>query len=77
MKNYNLLIEKIDNGIKYLQEQSKKLDPVICYLEKQLIERKEELDAKDIFDFYIRLQELKVNSLLVECKMKEILDYQD
>ena len=32
---------------------------------------------KDIFDFYIRLQELKVNSLLVECKMKEILDYQD
>ena len=76
MKNYDLLIEKIDNGIKYLQEQSKKLDPVICYLEKQLIERKE-LDAKDIFDFYIRLQELKVNSLLVECKMKEILDYQD
>ena len=77
MKNYDLLIEKIDNGIKYLQEQSKKLDPVICYLEKQLIERKEELDDKDIFDFYIRLQELKVNSLLVECKMKEILDYQD
>lgn len=77
MKNYDLLIEKIDNGIKYLQEQSKKLDPVIYYLEKQLIERKEELDAKDIFDFYIRLQELKVNSLLVECKMKEILDYQD
>lgn len=77
MKNYDLLIEKIDNGIKYLQEQSKKLDPVICYLEKQLIERKEELDTKDIFDFYIRLQELKVNSLLVECKMKEILDYQD
>ena len=41
MKNYDLLSEKIDNGIKYLQEQSKKLDRVICYLEKQLIERKE------------------------------------
>lgn len=77
MKNYDLLIEKIDNGIKYIQDQSKKLDPVLSYLEEQMIERKEELSAQDVFEYYVRLQELKVNSLLVECKMKEILDYVD
>ncbi len=77
MKNYDLLIQKIDNGIKYIQDQSKILDPVLSFLEEQMLERKEELSAQDVFEYYVRLQELKVNSLLVECKMKEILDYVD
>ena len=75
MKNINLLIDKIDEGIKYIQDQNKKLDPVLTYLTEQMLERKEELTAREIFEYYIRLEELKVNSLLVETKMKEVLEY--
>lgn len=77
MKNYQLLIDRINEGLEYIQDQSQRLEPIINFLEKQMIERKEELDAKDIFNFYIKLQELKVNSLLVECKMKEILTFKE
>ena len=75
MKNINLLIDKIDEGIKYIQDQNKKLDPVLTYLTEQMLERKEELTAREIFEYYIRLEELKVNPLLVETKMKEVLEY--
>ena len=75
MKNIDLLIDKIDEGIKYIQDQNKKLDPVLTYLTEQMLERKEELTAREIFEYYIRLEELKVNSLLVETKMKEVLEY--
>lgn len=77
MKNNDLLIQKIDEGIKYIQDQMEKLDPVISYLSEQMLERKEELEAREIFEYCIRLQELKVNSLLVETKMREILDYKE
>ena len=77
MKNIDLLIEKIDEGIKYIQDQNTKIDPVLSYLTEQLIERKEELTAREIFEYYIRLEELKVNSLLIETKMKEVLEYVD
>ena len=75
MKNIDLLIDKIDEGIKYIQDQNKKLDPVLTYLTEQMLERKEELTAREIFEYYIRLEELKVNSLLIETKMKEVLEY--
>ena len=75
MKNIDLLIDKIDEGIKYIQDQNKKLDPVLTYLTEQMLERKEELTAREIFEYYIRLEELKVNPLLVETKMKEVLEY--
>lgn len=75
MKNIDLLIDKIDEGIKYIQDQNKKLDPVLTYLTEQMLERKEELTAREIFEYYIRLEELKVNSLLLETKMKEVLEY--
>ena len=75
MKNIDLLIDKIDEGIKYIQDQNKKLDPVLTYLTEQMLERKEELTAREIFEYYIRLEELKINSLLVETKMKEVLEY--
>lgn len=77
MKSKDLILQKIDNGIKYIQDLNEKLDPVISFLEKQMIEKKEELDAKDIFEYYLRLQELKVNSLLIETKMREVLDYNE
>ena len=75
MKNIDLLIDKIDEGIKYIQDQNKKLDPVLTYLTEQMLERKEELTVREIFEYYIRLEELKVNSLLIETKMKEVLEY--
>lgn len=75
MKNYELLTQKIDEGIQYIVDQNKKLDPVLTYLTKQMIDKKEELTAKEIFEYHLRLQELKVNSLLLLTKMKEILEY--
>lgn len=75
MRNNDLLIERIDEGIKYIQDQMEKLDPVLSYLSEQIIERKEELDTREIFEYFVRLEELKVNSLLVETKMREILNY--
>lgn len=77
MKNQELLLQRINEGIEYIQEQSLKLAPILSFLEQQMLLKKEELSAKDIFDYYVKLQELKVNSLLVECKMKEILEFKD
>ena len=75
MKNYELLTQKIDEGIQYIVNQNKKLDPLLTYLTEQMIDKKEELTAKEIFEYHLRLQELKVNSLLLLTKMKEILEY--
>lgn len=75
MKNYELLTQKIDEGIQYIVDQNKKLDPLLTYLTEQMIDKKEELTAKEIFEYHLRLQELKVNSLLLLTKMKEILEY--
>lgn len=75
MKNNTLLVQKIDEGIQYIMDQNKKLDPLLTYLTEQMIAKKEELTAKEIFEYHLRLQELKVNSLLLLTKMKEILEY--
>jgi hypothetical protein len=75
MKNNDMLIQRIDEGIAYIEQQNKELQPVLDYLTQQIIERKEELTTKEIFEYHIKLQELKVNSLIVLTKMKEILHY--
>lgn len=75
MRNNDLILTKIEEGLKYIQDQNEKLDPVINYLTEQMINKKEELTAKEIFDYYIKLQELKVNSLLVESKLHEVFSY--
>jgi hypothetical protein len=75
MKNTDLLIQRINEGLSYIENQNKQLEPVLEYLTQQMIERKEELSAKEIFEYHVKLQELKVNSLLVLTKMKEILHY--
>ena len=77
MKNTDLLIVRINEGIEYIEQQNKKLDPVISYLQEQMIERKEELSTKDIFEYHLKLQQLKVDSLLLLTKMKEILEYKE
>ena len=70
-----MLIQRIDEGIAYIEQQNKELQPVLDYLTQQIIERKEELTTKEIFEYHIKLQELKVNSVIVLTKMKEILHY--
>lgn len=77
MKNNTLLIQKIDEGIKYIQEQSKKLDPVLSYFSNRIFLEKDNLSTKEVFEYYLKLQELKVNSLLLLTKMKEIQDYEE
>lgn len=77
MKNTDLLIVRINEGIEYIEQQNKKLDPVISYLQEQMIERKEELSTKDIFEYHLKLQQLKVDSLLLLTKMKEVLEYKE
>jgi len=75
MKNYDLMKQKIEEGISYIQEQDKKLAPVLEYFSDQVLQRKDELTTEQIFEYYCKLQELKVNSLILLAKMKEILDY--
>lgn len=75
IKNYEILLEKIDAGIQYIEDQNKKLEPVLDYLTDQMLLKKEELTAKEIFEYHLKLQELKVNSLLLLTKMREILVY--
>lgn len=77
MKNNTLLVQKIDEGIKYIQEQSKKLDPVLSYFSNRILLEKDNLSTKEVFEYYLKLQELKVNSLLLLTKMKEIQDYEE
>lgn len=75
MKNYNLLIKKIEEGMIYIEEQDKKLEPVIDYLCDLIIEKKEELDANKAFEYFLALKQQKVNSLLLLSKMQEVLNY--
>lgn len=77
MKNTRYLSKCIRQGIKYIEDQSQKLDPLLTYLTEQIITRKEELTTQQIFEYHLKLQELKVNSLLLLTKMKEVLDYED
>lgn len=77
MKNNTLLVQKIDEGIKYIQEQSKNLDPVLSYFSNRILLEKDNLSTKEVFEYYLKLQELKVNSLLLLTKMKEIQDYEE
>lgn len=75
MKNYELLIQRIDNGIEYLEKQDKKLQPVIDYLVNLCIENKEQLSAHDAFQFLIQFMQMKNDCLLLDTKMREILTY--
>lgn len=75
MKNYELLIEKIDEGIAYLDRQSKKLDPVIDYLTLLCIQKKEELSPDLAFQYIIEFMKMKNDALLLQVKMREILKY--
>lgn len=77
MKNYGLLIEKIDQGIQYIEEQDKKLQPVIDYLVDKCLEHKEELSASQAFEFLIQFMQMKNECLLLNTKMREVLTYCD
>lgn len=77
MKNNQLLINKINEALNYIQEQDEKLNPVLEYLSNCMLENKELLSPKECFDYYLQLREQKVNSILLLSKLKEVLDYDD
>jgi len=77
MKNNDILIDKINKGIKYLTSLDSKLTPVIDYLTEKCIEQKEQLPPDKAFEYLIQFLNVKTESLVLYTKMKEILEYQD
>lgn len=75
MKNYELLKQRIDEGIDYIEKLDKKLQPVIDYLVELCIEKKEELPADKAFEFLFMCMNQKTENLLLLTKMREILNY--
>ena len=75
MRNYELLIQKIDEGIAYLDKQNKKLDPIIEYLTSLCLEKKEDLPADKCFEYILEFMKAKNDMLLLQTKMREILTY--
>lgn len=74
-KNNELIIKKIDEGIKYITEQDRKLQPVIDYLTELCISKKEELSVDEAFNYLIQFMNTKTESLLLLSKMREILAF--
>lgn len=74
-KDFSALIEKIDEGIKFVEEQDKKLQPVIDYLTQSCIEQMQQLSPDKKFEYLLQISNLKVENLLLLTKMKEILEY--
>jgi len=77
MRNFQALIKKIDEGIAFVQKQNEKLSPVIDYLTEKCIEQKENLPPDKSFEYLLQLTNLKVESLLLLTKLKEIYDFYD
>lgn len=77
MPNFQALIRKIDEGIAFVQKQDEKLSPVIDYLTEKCIEQKEQLPPEKSFDYLLKLTNLKVESLLLLTKLKEIYDFSE
>lgn len=74
-RNTQVIQRKIAEGIRFVQEQDKKLTPVIDYLTQMCIEQKEKLPPDKSFEYLIQMTNLKVESLLLLTKLQEICDY--
>ena len=69
------LAEKLQEGIKFVQEQDEKLQPVIDYLTECCIKQMDDLSPDKKFEYLIQVMNLKVESLLLLTKLKETLEY--
>lgn len=79
MKNNDLLCKKIDQSLQYLYETDQKLKPVLDYLTTviQTGIKDESLSIKDAFQMWLAIQEQYTNSILLQTKLKEILEYKE
>lgn len=77
MKNIDILKQNIEDGLMFIEKQQNEIRPLITYLTKIMKENIDDgsLTAKEAFQMYVKLMELDTNSILVICKMKEILNY--
>lgn len=75
MHNEDELIKKIDEGIRFLVRQDKKLTPVINFLTRSCVKDMEKLSPDKKFEYLLQITNLKVESLLLLTKMKEILEF--
>lgn len=79
MKNAEILTSKVQEGMKFLQEQEERIKPLIDYLQNVLQQKikEQEISTRDAFDMFIRIQELYTNNILLLTKIKEILEFKE
>lgn len=77
MKNYNLLKQRLEEGIKFLEQQQTKLMPVIDVLTEMALDKikRETLSFTEVMAIYNQLMEQQTNSIMLLTKIKEIIDY--
>ena len=77
MKNYQLLIQNIEDGLNYIQKQQETTRPIIDYLIRYINKHlpEEQLSVKEALQYYQTLMEQETNSILVISKMQEVLSF--
>ena len=79
MKNTDLLFQKIEDSLTYLYSLDEKLKPLLDYLTDRMVKglQDEEISVKEAFEMWLSIQEQYTNSILLQTKLKEILDYRE
>lgn len=79
MKNNDILSKKIDESMNYLYSLDQKLKPMLDYLSDIMLKgmQSEQITVKDAFNMWLSLQEQYTNSILLQTKLKEIIDYNE
>lgn len=83
MKNAKIIEAKINEALKFLNEQDAKLKPILDYIQVQLIQKLQNPDWVDttsvpqLFEMYQKTMEQYTNSILLLTKLQEIIKYED
>lgn len=79
MKNVDILLTKIEESLNYLYVTDEKLKPVLNYLTEFIRSniKSESLTIKEAFEMWLAIQEQHTNSILLQTKLQEILDYRE
>lgn len=77
MRPRQRLLKKIDEGMAFLLEQEKRLDPAIQFFTQSCLETMKEVSAEKKFEILMQLMNLKTENLLLLTKMKEMLEFED
>ena len=79
MKNTDLLVQKIDASLNYFYSLDEKLKPVLDYLTERIVSgiASENITVSEAFNMWMAIQEHYTNSILLQTKLKEILEYRE